>query len=288
MEMNDQEPSLHDWLSIGEIDLALAPGKEESKEDVDARRNDETRRLPLLLRMLSASQPLASIPSITNTLEEREEDVVSDPLVNQVVSRLETVAATHSAAEVVDAVTLHHAPNVTRKISRLPPLKRDKRTLEWNTKDLAEVAASPVGPSRKKRRQLDGLSVPSEERMQANDTGDEDDAMSTDEVERDYAVNDATSASVDGEANTVSDSQEARTMKGLSEVARLVVSSLQPAAESNEDDDDCPSLSLPITTGALLSEPLSNLNEASNLSATLCSVLHHSPVLRHRHVAVSE
>ena len=279
--------------------MALALGKEESKEDLDARRNDEIRRLPLLLRMLSASQPLASIPSVTNASEEQEEGFVSDPWVDQVVSRLENVSATHSVAEVVDAMTLYHAPNITRKISRLAPLKRDKRTLEWNTKDLAAVAASPLGPSRKKRRQSEGLSVPSEESTQANDTGgitDEDDAMSIDKAERGCSANDASSAAVGGEANTVSDSQEARTMKGLSEVARLVVSSLQPGAESNEDDDRFPSLSLPITTGALLSEPLSNLNEASkagavggcDLSATVCAVMHHSPVLRHRHVAVSK
>jgi hypothetical protein len=57
------EPLLHDWLALGDLEGALAPEKQD-EDDLD-RRKDEIRHRPLLLRILSSSQPLASIPSIT-------------------------------------------------------------------------------------------------------------------------------------------------------------------------------------------------------------------------------
>ena len=282
-----EEPSLHDWLALGDLEVALAPEKRD-EDDLD-RRKDEIRHLPLLLRILSASQPLSSIPSI---IEQHTESVEgTDPLVDEVVSRLEDVAATYSAAEGVDALTSYHAPSICRKISRLPPLKRQKRKGQWKIQDLASVAASPVGGSpRKKRRHSEGLSSAGDEIL-ANDVENDDNDVSGDD---DMSVEDSAGDAAQGqrsdtrvEAKAASaDSQEAMTTRCLTEIASLVVASLEPFSENKEDEEGSPNgFSLTVTTDSLLSEPGSGLH--CHLGATLSGIMHHAPVLRNQHVAAS-
>ena len=297
-DKEDREPSLHDFLALGELEKALDTEKRQGKDS--HHRKEEIRRLPLLLRMLSASQPLSSIPSITQESAPIEEKT-TDPLVEQVVSRLEDVAATYSAAEGVDVLTLHHAPTTCRKISRLPPLKRDKRKLEWNTKDLAAVAASPLGPARKKRRQNENASSgPYQDKVRANDVISDDDDMSVEES-TDFAaplegtLPKTSDAGADAQMAS-SDSQEAMTTKSLIEIAKLVVASLEPIAEIKDEDEGHASQLLSVMTDALLSEPVSALDTTGSggavggcdLGATVAALMHHAPVLRHRHLAVSE
>jgi hypothetical protein len=283
-----EEPSLHDWLALGDLEVAFDPEKR-NEEDLD-RRNDEIRRLPLLLRILSASQPLSSIPSITQ--DTKSVEGTTDPLVDDVVSRIEDVAATYSEAEGVDALTSHHAPSICRKISRLSPLKREKRKRQWKIQDLASVAASPVGGSpRKKRRQSSGGLLTVGEEIQANDNESENEEVSSDD---DMSVEDDADNAAHGqrsdtrvEARAASaDSQEAMTTRCLTEIASLVVASLEPFSQNKEDEEGSPSsLSLSITTDSLLSGPASGLH--CHLGATLSALMHHSPVLRNRHVAAS-
>jgi len=302
-EEDSKQPSIHDWLALGELEVALAPHNLQSKDDSDARRRKEIRRLPLLLRMLSASQPLSSIPSISSSRDSvREAGNTADPLVDQVTSRLENVAATHGVAEGVDALVSYHAPSISRKMSRLPPLKKNKRTLEWDIQNLKVVAASPLGPPRKKRRMLDGLVASPGEEAQANDADtiseDDDDAMSVDEGYEGSAPLDSAVPNNPGggEADAVAlDSQEAMTTKSLTEIAKLVAASLEPLTDIKDDEDRPSSLLLPVTTDALLSEPASDLDAKGSggavggcdLGATVSALMHHTPVLRHRHVAVS-
>jgi hypothetical protein len=216
----------------------------------------------------------------------------TDPLVDEVVSRLEDVAATYSAAEGVDALTSYHAPSICRKISRLPPLKRQKRKGQWKIQDLASVAASPVGGSpRKKRRHSEGLSSAGDEILANDDENDDDDDvsgdddMSVEDSARDAAQGQRSDTRVEAKAASA-DSQEAMTTRCLTEIASLVVASLEPFSENKEDEEGSPNgLSLTVTTDSFLSEPASGLH--CHLGATLSGIMHHAPVLRNQHVAAS-
>lgn len=297
----DTDPSLHDLLALGQLEVALAPEKRPSidHDDHPERQTDEIRRLPLLLRMLSASQPLSSIPSLktdqpqhTVTSEDGEDAV--DPLVDQVVARLERVAASHAVAERVDASTSYHAPVTCRKISSLLPLKRDANKLEWNTRDLASVAASPLGPPLKKKRRERLAKMPADGEAMDEDNGDEDDVMSVDET-MDAPLDQGIQTNEDPAAS--SDSQEAMTTKSLMEIAKLVVASLEPTTthENKDEEDGKSSLLLPVTTDSLLSEAASDLDGGCagavggfDFRASVAALMHHAPVLRHEHVAVRQ
>lgn len=277
-----EEPSLHDWLTLGDLEVALDREKRD-EQDLD-HRNDEIRRLPLLLRILSASQPLSSIPSIIQGSKSLEG--TTDPLVDAVVSRIEDVAATHSEAEGVDALTSFHASSICRKISRLSPLKREKRKRQWKIQDLASVGVSPMGGSPRKKRiltvgdeiQANGNASDNEEVSGVDDMSVEDGAgITAHEQSSDTCV----------EARTASaDSQEAMTTICLIEITSLVVASLETFSQNKDDDEGSPSsLSLSITADSLLFGPASGLH--CHLGATLSALMHHSPVLRNRHVAAS-
>jgi hypothetical protein len=280
-----EEPSLHDWLALGDLEVALDPEKR-NKEVLD-HHNDEIRRLPLLLRILSASQPLSSIPSITQVSKSLEDTI--DPLVDDVVSRIEDVAATYSEAEGVDALTSYHASSICRKISRLSPLKREKRKRQWKVQDLASVAESPGGGSPRKKRILTvGDEIQANEQNGNNSDNEEISGVDDMSVEDDAGTA-AHGQSFDTrvEARAASaDSQEAMTTRCLTEIASLVVASLVPFSPNKEEEEGSPSsLSLSITADSLLSGPASGLH--CHLGATLSALMHHSPVLRNRHVAAS-
>ena len=126
--------SLHDALALGEVELGLTTVAES-----DERQLEEIHRLPVLLRLLSASRPLSSVPSFWDD-EEKEKSNINgdsgdepntatpiDELANQVVARLEDVAATYNVAEGVDVVACHLAPSICRNLSKIAPLKRKRR-----------------------------------------------------------------------------------------------------------------------------------------------------------------
>ena len=144
----DNPLCLHDCLSLGEIELGLIQSN---------RAVEEIQRLPLFLRVLSLTRPLASI-SILETDEDGNhgdgdgDSKKNDPLVNRVVERLEHVAATYSVAEGVDVLTCHLAPSVSRKISKLPPLQM--KGSDWDTTALATVARNPRSNKRKRSKSV--------------------------------------------------------------------------------------------------------------------------------------
>ena len=156
---------LHDLLSLGAIREALLlssgrlPASSAGSENDDKNEtsggtskrltDEEARRLPLLLRLLSASRPLSSRPAIgpTNDNEEEAEDggsaATSTPPkssseADQVVPLLEQVAAYHPQAELIEIIlgggggsksssggsNTSAAGSATKFIGRVPALTR--------------------------------------------------------------------------------------------------------------------------------------------------------------------
>jgi hypothetical protein len=333
---NGKALSLHDSISLGEVELGLSCEHRPSEEEV--------RRLPLLLRLLSSSRPLSSIPTfpLPPLDEEDENDELlssksdTDVIIQQAVNRLEDRAALYSAAEGVEVVACHLAPYVCRKISRLAPLQRTKvkggstsgsgKTGggEFGTEELARLAANPVLASTSR-----SSSASTSKRQKVSSEASDD--LQTDDLDEDEDMadvsGDATATATQNANNkrrrassavhesvlaagNSEDSQEATVIKTLSELALLVVQALQSTATPRKEDNDGggegeekSSLSLTIED-SILAEPRQGQGSgsasaasmgsvgggamvASDLGSMVVSLMHHAPVLRHRHVAVS-
>jgi hypothetical protein len=340
---NGKALSLHDSISLGEVELGLSSEHRPSEEEV--------RRLPLLLRLLSSSRPLSSIPTFPlPPIDDNDDDdddnksESTDVIIQQAVNRLEDRAALYSAAEGVEVVACHLAPYVCRKISRLAPLQRMKvkggkksgtgsaktgGAGEFGTDELARLAANPVLASGQRssstatsKRQK--MSSEASDDLQTDLQTDEDEDMAdasgnatqnaiTNANNKRRRASSAAHESVLAAGNS-EDSQEATVTKTLSELALLVVQSLQSNATPRKADNDGgggegeekSSLSLTIED-SILAEPRQGQGSggsasasvsmgsvggggamvASDLGSMVVSLMHHAPVLRHRHVAVS-
>jgi hypothetical protein len=305
---NGKALSLHDSLSLGEVELGLSSEHRPSEEEV--------RRLPLLLRLLSSSRPLSCIPSFPLLPEpdaEENDEASSDAIIQQAVNRLEDRAALYSAAEGVEVVACHLAPYVCRKISRLMPLQKSAAG-EFATEDLSFVAANPVLSSRSKRQKTSS-ETPQNHRVASGD-GNRSDDLQTDVLLDEDEDEDMVDASVDAAATSATninkrrltseresvlgagnaeDSQEATVTKTLSELALLVVQSLQTTPRKEDDGEgEHSSLSLTIEDSILAEARQGSADigsvggavVASDLGSMVASLMHHAPVLRHQHVAV--
>jgi hypothetical protein len=92
--------SLHDALALGQYEEAL-PATAASPDIA------EVHRLPVLLRLLSASRPLASLPDLKQIVTQDEEPTNTGPVddwLDDVVQRLEDRAALYSAAEEMEVL----------------------------------------------------------------------------------------------------------------------------------------------------------------------------------------
>ena len=185
---------LHDLLSLGAIREALLlssgrlPGTSAGDENNGQNEgggkrlaDEEARRLPLLLRLLSASRPLSSLPTIESaptTCAEADNDgsagsaAKSSSEADLVVPLLEQVAAYHPQAELIEIIlgggggsssTSHSsaASNATKFIGHVPTLTRKPVSTEhsglkgnkmlsreWDTTYLkAALAGKLVGAS---------------------------------------------------------------------------------------------------------------------------------------------
>lgn len=244
--------SLHDCLSLGEV------------EQTNGTAIEEIQRLPLFLRVLSLTRPLASI-SILEQQQDDDDDADADesnkarsgdPLVNRAVERLEHVAATHSVAEGVDVVTCHLAPSMSRKLSLVAPLTRSSKIDhhhhhhhgEWDTAALAAVARNPRTSSRssgskRKKSMLAGddneeqvVSTP-EQKKGIDGSSDEEEEQEEEPEEKEHqALSDGLPPKKkrrrdaprrDSMEVAAEDSQEATVVKTLSELATLVVTFLR-------------------------------------------------------------
>ena len=287
--------SIHDLLSIGEIEAALA-----SNEDMDA----EIDRLPLLLRLLATGQPLSAVPHLMPHSHVLNTDQTSDPFVNAVVSKLEDVAATHSAAESIDVLVNHLAPSISRRISRLEPLKR-KAPDQWSTSELAATALAPLSHVRSKKSRLHPIQRDSMCSHESDDNLEEGSGDEMEDVSGNVKMQETPSEVVllnsyealkrrrsDGGrdsflAGMPEDSADAHLTRVLSEVASLVVESLQPPlpAPKEEQEETPPERILSVKADSLLSESDTTMSGGNDLAACLSALMHHAPVLRHRHVA---
>lgn len=110
---------LHDLLSMGEIESALSTSFSSSTEsDGDMRLGI---RLPLLLRWLTAAQPLATM----SKLDKSPGSNIASP--NSVAPLLEDVAAAHHDAENIEVLVSSLAPTICKEVvGKLPPISRRK------------------------------------------------------------------------------------------------------------------------------------------------------------------
>jgi hypothetical protein len=268
--------SLHDCLSLGEIELGLQSSENSSKEETD-RSVEELQRLPLFLRILSLTRPLARI----SILEDTEPNGEEDDLVNRTVERLEHVAATYSVAEGVDVVTSYLAPHTCRKISKLPPLKKTNQS--WKTKELAAVARNPWSVKRKRAQ----TSTSREGQNGNEDTIMMEGSSDEEELEEEDTPSKKRHKTVDrrDSLEAVVEDSESTFVKTLSELASLVIASLAPIEES----EDHSNVSLTIDD-SILSESATESGgamEGSDLGSTVAAIMFNTSVLQYRHVAVS-
>ena len=165
--------SLHDALALGEIELGLSNSAASSADESTTKHHiAELQRLPYLLRLLSKTRPLVTIPSLQDPSRAQESEVADapnnlnpsennssssqdDPLV-EAVRRLEHVAARYSTAEGVDVVTNYLLPVLTKSLSQLPPLVKDtspgNNNYYKNTESLIQAAKYNPKASAKRRK----------------------------------------------------------------------------------------------------------------------------------------
>ena len=371
--------SLHDCLSLGEIELGLerrqsvhtnhkddtdekGSGKDISRQQEEYLRSvEEVRRLPYLLRLLSSTRPLASVQSFVASKSKPKGDndkQISvgaadtnisnddDDYLDRIVDRLEDVAATYSVAGGIDVVTNHLAPSVAKNLSRLPPLLKTRvdsdnddenvqnyKDYSWGTEGLVAVARDPI--AKRKRLKKDPLSASNKkikyekdgvDSETPNSTNGMEDVLGTtsdegetieamDILELDDATEDRRASFTRRDSMLVAaeDSQESTVIKTLSELASLVVTSLDHRSNHDvEGDDDQQQHSgaasggrrfsslLSLNTDDILSEKAASIStsgrlgagdvgggtmEGSDLSSTIFAIMHNAPVLQSRHVA---
>ena len=296
--------SLHDCISLGEIEAGLST--EASVE--------ELHRLPILLRILSSARPLAAIPKFSivdkekmdTEKEDGQHQKKEDDLLNEAVRRLEGRAASFSVAEGVEVVSCHLAPAMCRNISKLRPLQKKSKN-QYDTDSLAQVAAGPLqaGGLSSKRRKTEATS----EKQVTDD--DEDDLHDPMELDNDDQLGEAElvgdskkrhRSEKHADSSRLSwqsqDSQEANIARTLTELTSLVVQSLKPPKKEEEEGGELSTIDWSISMeDSILAEVrqknktvVENVGGAmvgSDLGANIVALLHHAPVLRHDHVAVS-
>ena len=165
--------NIHDALALGEYEAAIPTQQQPPQTKEDAKNVEEVHRLPLLLRLLSASRPLASLPDVKEWVKDDEEedgskhdndaheeddnddDDEKDDWLDSIVQRLEDRAALYSAAEGLEVLAGYLAPHVCKKWSKLAPPHRTTDSggstavvVHYDTAAL-EQAARNVGRRRK-------------------------------------------------------------------------------------------------------------------------------------------
>ena len=385
--------NLHDCLSLGAFEYGLPYLKIRPAEtnpdggrlnslvvrtEDDAVHTDslaEIHRLPLLLRLLSQSRPLSSVQSLEEVLciqeddSSRNEDMVAsnseDPLLDDVVARLEDRAALYAAVERVQMVSCHLAPAACHRLSKLSPLsKRNRREHAassnantnnvYDTTELEVVAQdimhSSVVGSKKQRRSSLTKQYPStnedfEDQGEEYDFRDDDDDLhgrrieEPDDSEHNLKAEAIASTSIvnkkrkrcrpgmSTQALSISsvseDSPEYNVLKTLHELISLTIASLKQDDGNDkmvEKEDiknertamvqtndtflppNCGSLPLSKMDDSILAQParraksvetsssvggtIGLMSSFVDLSSTVVALMHHAPVLQHRHVAV--
>eukprot|EP00970_Alexandrium_tamarense_P009547 scaffold1917_cov196-Alexandrium_tamarense.AAC.8 len=317
---------LHDLLSIGEIESALpASTHASSNGEPTSGGSCLEARLPLILRWLSAAQPLANVAS-SETSKQDGKYASSLPNPDRTVPLLEDVAASHPNAENVELLVSALAPSVCKDtIGKLPPLSRRKTqtnstdATSWNTEnlDVALERLSTHGVYELHKRHQEQLHLPGKRQkidsadgyIATHADGDDSDMESADK-EQDMmkveASTDSLSSFFARASSAANDSHEAALRSALRELVGLVKASLRsaitvcgPSLESGHVDTAnaffketgfvTPGLS--VQSDSLFAEKDSMMSSIgggwSGLAVMLPILMHHSPVLRHEHVALT-
>ena len=153
--------SLHEFLAFGDYEHALSTP---NTDTTATGKKNEMLRLPLLLRLLSSSQHLATLIAITDTDEDEDDETskgagtgtgagtsaendtnsstrtTDTDYITTVVQLLEKVAARHACAENIEVFALL-APEICRPIAKSlsRPLKRKRRLITVGSHDEKEV-----------------------------------------------------------------------------------------------------------------------------------------------------
>lgn len=284
--------SLHDCLALGQLEQGL------SEEPIPSL--EELHRLPTLLRLLSSTRSLASIPTFSGEiLSDRPDgddlpDAEDDASLDEVVRRLEDRAAIYSVAEGVEVVSCHLAPAACRKISRIKSMR--KKSGVYDTETLWDAASSGASELfRKQTKRWEGVQ-PLHDLDRADGMSTDEDDCSPETNTGSQPVDAPIDSSVLRSLQQSEDSQEANISRTLSELASLVVESLKPPRIEHEEGSRTVVIDWSISMeDSILSEArqskaaLDNVGGAmieSDLGANIVSLMYHCPVLRHDHVAV--
>ena len=251
--------NLHDLLSQGDIESALTSFSPSSIKSNDIKKGGDeiSIRLPLLLRVLSVTQPLMGAKDTNLTLQ-------PDP--NKIVPLLEDVAASYPDAENIEVLVSTIGPSLCKRaFDGLKPLKEhksddddadtDASTTCWNVDSLDKALSrltnttTTTTTTTVKRVVEDGGSGSSkagkrQKRVILEDDDDEEEEEENDE-DGDIIMQDAKPPNYDeavGQLASLSTSTtESHGMalsKVLQELISLVKLSLRTVEQQNDDNED--------------------------------------------------
>ena len=270
--------TLHDLLSMGKIEAALSSfspsGYEEGRSDLD---DGLGIRLPLLLKLLSVAQPLATTtssqnindapdPSSSSTTTTTSTTSTTLPDPNVIVPLLENVAAAHPDAENMEVLVSSIVPSICKQtFGNLPQLTYSTNEMDgitnttWNTesldnalKRLRNLTPTTHHAVKRKMKQYDE----SDAKRQKCDKGDPmpgrsapvidipiDDEDGDTKMQGDNEVNSQNEVAVNqssflARASSASDSHESATRRVLQELLELVKSSLRTEQNDDSLNDD--------------------------------------------------
>lgn len=308
---------LHDLFSTADIEKALSSFNPLNvKED-----NSFGIRLPFLLRCLGALQARSDVlPYLTQGAESQR------PNVNSISRLLEDVAAAHQGAENVELL-LAIAPSlcydtIGKSIGKIPQLSRCKVPIQsrdlfesdlterssWDTRGLSAALDHYLSSytDAKLKRGLGDEEMPG--KKQKLDDYDSDDSIIppawTSLGKDDNSKAGQNSDAIHHASFAANDSYESAMKRTLEELISLVKSSLdsdgcgrnlddgdKPVGNSNTLHKEASTPGISVKSESLFAEtnPTSSSfgDGCSSLSVMVVTLMHHSPVLRHDHVATA-
>jgi hypothetical protein len=273
---------LHDLFSTAQLTSALAQNPPHD--------NSYGIRLPHLLRYLAALQNNNSHP-----LEDH----------NEIEHRLEDIASSHSGAETIEML-LACSPNLCGVLNGMDAPSRQRHAFYgssvWDTSGLSgALHRLSTGVSEGNKRGNDAYNdvekLSDKRRKLENDSSDDEHDNEGTLDETSTLANGAYIASL-----AASDSYESIMKRTLQELLSLVRSSLdneagcyyekeKPSINDASSHRELISAGLSIKSDSLFAERKSSSSSlgggCSSLSVMVVTLMHHAPLLRHDHVAVS-
>lgn len=250
---------IHDALALGEYEAAI-PATDDGSA-VTTTSTEEVHRLPLLLRLLSASRPLASLPDLQDLVQvaheqEKEEEEKDNTLPNHddddddddepdkwldsIVQRLEDRAALYSVAEGLEVLAGHLAPHVCKKWSKLAPPPQCQNGVAYDTTALEQAARHTTTTTRRRRKLSEtSLGASSTEegnvladynRIHVYEDEDDEDMEDNEDTQANNMVVDDHSNKEPGDVSTTTSLSDAARRKRRKQSSSQLLSSPPPGA----------------------------------------------------------